>query len=404
MQLNNIITIITVQVDNYTFQYTPDGYINISKLCIPFGVKAYKLLNRNSVKDYVTKLQSSKSTPVVIKQTGGKVSNQGFYCVPELSLYISSLMSEELYKVTQSFIETQLQTKLVPQDKPVALTVTKSLIVEVNGYSFQYRQDDYINLTKMCKQASKELRRFLEQSDTKERLIALEELLLKDVEQSEVGKTGIPVVDKIQLIQKRVGGTPTEQGTYGHPIVAILLAQWLSPEFAVATAKLMQSYLKADVTLATDILDRATPEQVNAQGQQLANVLVEKADEKTEGHIQARLNTKNTNRELNRALDDCPNVSRAVFSMAQDSIYKATYNKTIKSLKKEKGLVKKDDSIRDTLTTKELVHLAFCEAMSTDVLDSTKPSGDVNCSKSVYDTSKQVKDFAKRLVKAGNSK
>lgn len=256
-------------------------------------------------------------------------------------------------------------------------------IVIIDGLNFQYRQDDYVNLTNMCKQVNKKIAHYFTNANTKTYLVALS---------NEVG------IQISELTEIRRGGVPTEQGTYGHPLVAIHLAQWLSPEFAVAAAKLMQSYLKADVSLASNILERATPEQVNAQGQQLANVIVEKADAKTEAHIQARLNTKNTNRELNKALAECPNVSRAVFSMAQDSIYKATYGKAIKTIKKEKGLIKKDDSIRDTLTTKELVHLAFCESLSAEVLDNTKPSGDLNCSKSVYETSKQVKDFAKSLV------
>lgn len=256
-------------------------------------------------------------------------------------------------------------------------------IVTVDGLEFQYKDNGYINLTKMCKQAGRKFNHYFRTKPTKEYLEALS------------AETNIVVAD---LIEKRVGGVPSEQGTYGHPLVAINLAQWLSPEFAVAAAQLMQSYIKADVSLATNILNRATPEQLNQQGQQLANVLIQKADPKTEAHIQARLNTKNTNRELNKALADCPNVSRAVFSMAQDAIYKATYGKAIKTLKKEKGLVKKDDSIRDTLTTRELVHLAFCESLSTEVIDNTKPSGDINCSKSVYDTSKQVKEFAKSLI------
>lgn len=266
--------------------------------------------------------------------------------------------------------------------------INKVQFVSVDNIQFQIANNEYVNLTKMCKINGSRLDNYFSNKGTKDYIKALEVSL--ESTQS-------------QLIIKRVGGTPTEQGTYAHPLIAIHLGQWISPEFAITAANLVHQYLTADVTLATDILDKATPEQVNAQGQQLANVLVEKADEKTEGHIQARLNTKNTNRELNRVLADCPNVSRAVFSMAQDSIYKAVHGKTIKSIKKEKGLAKQD-SVRDTLTTKELVHLAFCESMSADVLDTNKPSGDINCSKSVYDTSKQVKDFAKRLVKAGNSK
>jgi KilA-N domain len=267
--------------------------------------------------------------------------------------------------------------------------INKVQFVSVDNIQFQIANNEYVNLTKMCKVNGSRLDNYFSNKGTKDYLKALEVSLNLSLS---------------ELIIKRVGGTPTEQGTYAHPLIAIHLGQWISPEFALTASNLVHKYLTADVTLATDILDRATPEQVNAQGQQLANVLIEKADEKLEGHIQARLNTKTTNRELNRALAGCPNVSRGVFAMAQDSIYKAVHGKTVKSLKKERGLVKKDDSIRDTLTTKELVHLAFCESMSADVLDTTKPSGDINCSKSVYDTSKQVKDFAKRLVKVGSSK
>jgi len=255
-------------------------------------------------------------------------------------------------------------------------------IVNVNGFQFQYRNDEYVNLTNMCKQVGKKIGHYFSNETTKNYIETLSTVI------------HIPIS---QLTEIRRGGIPTEQGTYGHPLVAIHLASWLSPEFAVAAAQTFQSYLKADVSLATNILERATPEQVNAQGEQLANVLVEKADIKTEAHIQARLNTKNTNRELNKALADCPNVSRAVFSMAQDAIYKASYGKAIKTIKKEKGL-EKQDSIRDTLSTRELVHLAFCESLSAEVLDNTKPSGDLNCSKSVYDTSKQVKEFAKKMT------
>lgn len=261
--------------------------------------------------------------------------------------------------------------------------INKVQFVSVDNIQFQIANNEYVNLTKMCKVNGSRLDNYFINKGTKDYIKALEVSL--NLTQSE-------------LIIKRVGGTPTEQGTYAHPLIAIHLGQWISPEFAITAANLVHQYLTADVTLATDILERATPEQVNAQGQQLANVIVEKADAKTEAHIQARLNTKNTNRELNKALAECPNVSRAVFSMAQDSIYKATYGKAIKTIKKEKGLIKKDDSIRDTLTTRELVHLAFCESLSAEVLDNTKPSGDLNCSKSVYETSKQVKDFAKSLV------
>ncbi|MEI2418715.1 KilA-N domain-containing protein [Arthrospira platensis SPKY2] len=261
--------------------------------------------------------------------------------------------------------------------------MSNTKIVTVDGFDFQYRNDDYVNLTKMCKQINKKLNHYLSNDSTKSFLKALS------------SEAGIPVTG---LTEIRRGGKPQEQGTYGHPLVAIHLAQWLSPEFALAITKLTQSYLHADISIAEDILKRTSTESINSEsGLNIIKNIINKANEKTESNIQARLNTKKTNKELNRALSECPKVSKAVYAMAQDSIFKATYGKTIKTLKKEKGLAKKQ-TIRDDMNTDELVHLSFCESMSTKVLDKSKPSGDRRCAKTVYDTSKKVKQFETLLL------
>lgn len=255
-------------------------------------------------------------------------------------------------------------------------------IVKVDGFEFQYRDDEYINLTKMCKQTSKKINHYFSNLQTKS---YLEKLSID---------TGIPVSE---LMQVRKGGKANQQGTYGHPLVAIHLAQWLSPEFALAVAKLTQSYLKADITLAQDILTRTSTNQINDKGASIASTIIDKANDKTIEHIQARLHTKQTNKELNKALSECPNVTRKVYPMAQDSIYKATYGRTITTLKNQKGLTKQD-SLRDTLSTDELVHLSFCELMTSKVLNRTKPNGDINCTNSVYQTAKKIKLFEESLL------
>jgi hypothetical protein len=261
--------------------------------------------------------------------------------------------------------------------------MSSTKIVTVDGFDFQYRNDDYVNLTKMCKQANRKLNHYLRTKPTKQ----YQEVL-----------SSVTNICVSNLIEIRKGGKPQEQGTYGHPLIAIHLAQWLSPEFALAVAKLTQSYLHADISIAEDILNRTPSDSINSStGLNVIKHIINKADENTEAAIQARLNTKKTNKELNRALSECPNVSKAVYSMAQDSICKATYGKTTKSIKKEKGLAKRD-TIRDTMTTDELVHLSFCESMSTKVLDKNKPSGDRRCAKTVYDTSKKVKQFETLLL------
>lgn len=46
-----------------------------------------------------------------------------------------------------------------------------------------------------------------------------------------------------QLIQQRIGGEPTLQGTWVHPYLAINLAQWLSPAFAVKVSTWVSEWL-----------------------------------------------------------------------------------------------------------------------------------------------------------------
>jgi len=255
-------------------------------------------------------------------------------------------------------------------------------IVLLDGFEFQYRADDYINLTLMCKQTDRKFNHYFRTKPTKDFIEAVSL------------ETNIPVAE---LIQKRVGGIPTQQGTYGHPLIAIHLAQWCSPEIALAVTKLTKSYLTADINLAVDIINRTSDNEIDTKGKDIASVIINRGNDKTLDFIEARVATKKTNKELNRALSECPKVSRAVFPMAQNSMYKATYGKPVGAIKKEKGLGK-NDSLRDTMTTDELVHLAFCESMSSKVLDKTKPEGDGACSNSVYETSKKIHLFEQMLI------
>lgn len=262
--------------------------------------------------------------------------------------------------------------------------MTNTNIVTVDGFEFQYREDDYVNLTKMCKQVNRLLSTYLRSNHFKEYIQHLAYTLNCTAD---------------SLIEKRVGGVPSEQGTYGHPLVAIHLGYWCSAEFALIVSKLTQSYLKADISLAEDIISRTPVEQINDKGASIAGTIIDKAtDDKVVDHIQARANTKQTNKELNRALAECPNVSQKVFPMAQDSIYKATHGVTTGTLKKQRGITKNSGSLRDTLSTDELVRLSFCESMATKVIDKSKPSGDINCSSKVYDTAKKIKLFEDSLL------
>ena len=88
-----------------------------------------------------------------------------------------------------------------------------------NAFKIAQRQGDgYLNATSMCKIAQRQIGHYKSNNQTKEFL----EALSIDI--------GIPIT---KLIQTQRGGSSSSQGTWVHPNVAIHLAQWLSPKFAV---------------------------------------------------------------------------------------------------------------------------------------------------------------------------
>lgn len=82
--------------------------------------------------------------------------------------------------------------------------------------------DGYIDATTLCKASNK---KFSDYSRLKSTIEFVQELS---------SETGIPVSALIQTI---TGGIPQFQGTWIHPQVAINLAQWASPKYAVLVSK-----------------------------------------------------------------------------------------------------------------------------------------------------------------------
>lgn len=88
-------------------------------------------------------------------------------------------------------------------------------VFDYNGQTISRRQNGFINLTQMCQANGKRLDVFMKAQKTKEYIDCLE-------------RSHQMVVTEI--VQ---GGDPDLQGTWGHPSLAINLARWISPEFAV---------------------------------------------------------------------------------------------------------------------------------------------------------------------------
>jgi hypothetical protein len=100
---------------------------------------------------------------------------------------------------------------------------TSIITREVNSIPVAQRiNDGYFNLTKMARAEDRLISTYLRLDSTK---AFLEELSI-DVQ-----------ICTSDLVQVKKGGIYAEQGTWGHPQVAIHCAQWCSPKFAVLVSR-----------------------------------------------------------------------------------------------------------------------------------------------------------------------
>ena len=107
------------------------------------------------------------------------------------------------------------------------------------------RDDNYINATKWCSAFGKRWGEFVKLPTTIDYLKAL-----ADRGYDNDGKSRFIESGKGRGVQ-----------TYVHPLVAIALAKWLSPEFHVYVNETFQRFLENDITLADEILQKSTKEQ-----------------------------------------------------------------------------------------------------------------------------------------------
>lgn len=139
-----------------------------------------------------------------------------------------------------------------------------------NGATVQQRESDgYFNATAMCQANKKLWADFWRLSSTKSFTAELSSVM------------GIPITELAQVVQ---GGSPGLQGTWVHPHLAIHLAQWLSPKFAVLVTGWVQELLtKGAVAINEEEFDEI--ELIIRQATQLQ--AIRKAQRETERKLAA---------------------------------------------------------------------------------------------------------------------
>lgn len=142
-----------------------------------------------------------------------------------------ALTSEPLVAASGSASEGDRARTTRPEE--MAANLFASLRTDDGRIITEMRMDGYVNATKMCHSAGKEWSNYFQIATTREFLEALQ------------GSLGIT---RDMLVQSIGVGPNSGRGTWVHRKVAIHLAQWCSPYFAVQVTDLVERYLSGRVT------------------------------------------------------------------------------------------------------------------------------------------------------------
>lgn len=96
-----------------------------------------------------------------------------------------------------------------------------------------FREDGYINATKLCQDGGKRMNDWSRLDSTKRHLKSLSEEL------------NVPI-DKLVEIKKGGHVTKVKQGTWIHPRLGTVLAQWISPTFGLKVSKWVEQWRKTN--------------------------------------------------------------------------------------------------------------------------------------------------------------
>jgi hypothetical protein len=183
------------------------------------------------------------------------------------------------------------------------------------------RPDGYVNATKWCKEFGYPLADWKRSPQTKAQIKALNKHW-----------------DYHRITPCIVEGKGRSAITWVHPIMAIHLAKYLSPEFSNFVAQTFQRYLKGDASLAIEIIDRIkSPEDLRKVHQRSGARLESIATRKSETAAFAATGFVTDGRQ---------------YAELTNATYEGFYGKTAQQLKSERGLSKRD-SLRDALDSED---------------------------------------------------
>lgn len=146
-------------------------------------------------------------------------------------------------------------------------------------------------------------------------------------------------------------------GTFTDVRLALAYAEYLNPALALEVREVFLRFKAADPALADEILQRATPEANEWAG--------------------TRALSRSTRNSYTETLKDHGAV-KGDYPRCTNTLYHGLFGKDAAGLKAEKSLTKKA-SLRDNMSTKELVFVAAGEALATERIEEENSKGGEEC-------------------------
>ncbi|MBW4678240.1 MAG: KilA-N domain-containing protein [Desmonostoc geniculatum HA4340-LM1] len=198
------------------------------------------------------------------------------------------------------------------------------------------RHDDYVNATYLCSHFNRRLDKFLKAEGIKAYLEALRIKLSRTTPNGGI----------LEVKRGKSGGT------YVHPLVAIKLAEWLSPDFDVFVKETFKRYLENDVTLVDEIIQREDdPEKLK--------------------WIAVRTNGKIARRAFTDDLQ-ARGVTKFGYGANTNAIYQPIFGKSAKELQTALD----NSNPRDGMNMLELTAVSFAEQLAIQKMTLASAKGD----------------------------
>lgn len=193
-----------------------EKYINVTEIC------KYADKNLTYWKRAKTNFDMIKKEPSILVED----DNSNTYAKPEIAIIISEWCSDILGEKLKEFLEKENNDIISTNDENnydlSSIMINTDKILVLKGVRIIARKSDgYVNLTQLCKAGGKEYKHWNEIKNSKAFLEAL--------------STSVCLTTG-ELI-KYESGSNENRATWGHPQVAINIAQWISAEFNVQVSK-----------------------------------------------------------------------------------------------------------------------------------------------------------------------